>query len=154
MTEKKEYTYQIGDKKYIQRKLVLGQIRQLTSLLDGTVISGDKSDVAHWIRILDDKIHLALAVVLTEEGASLMDKDIYKSAKKIEFSIEPEQVTEVIEDFFVCNPIASLLQRLEGTISRISKVIIRGNGTGSESSASSLAEETSSKETESSGSTP
>ncbi|MDH4100606.1 MAG: hypothetical protein OEV28_08520 [Nitrospirota bacterium] len=153
MSGPKEFSYKIGNKKYVQKALVLGQIRQLTGLLDGVVLPSDTSDIVAWVRVLGNKLPGAIAVVLVEEGAHLKDKDLELFTRDIEFEISPEQTMQVVQDFFVCNPIASLLENLSGAITKITES--QGPAkTGSNALSSISAPETSLKETASSGDTP
>ena len=150
MTEKKEFTYEIGGKKYIQKPMFLGQIRQLMNLMQGIVIPHD-IDTMGLVSLLGDKLPLALAIVLTPEGVSLKDKDIHSLASEIEFEISPETSLQAVEDFFVCNPVPSLLERLGGMAEKISKAMSKE--TGLKNSSAPLPEEILPKETESSGAT-
>jgi len=145
-----EKSYEIGGKTYIQRALVLGQIKQLKGVLAGVEISEDFT-VQEIIETLEDRLYQALAIVLTEAGTALKGKDLPTLAEELEWSIPPETAFEVIEDFFICNPTASLLNKLAGVIGKIRGLM--GKGTGSTNSASSSAEETLSNETTSSGDT-
>jgi hypothetical protein len=119
MSEKKEFNYEIGGKNYQQRPLVLGQLRQLIALMPGiTLTSLAPLDI---INTLGDKLSQAIAIVLVPEGIPLKDKEITTLAVEIEFSIDPETVIKVVEDFFVCNPIHSLLERLAGMTQKINE---------------------------------
>lgn len=139
--------YAIGDKTYFQKPLVLGQIMQLLDLLKDVSIPKNAS-ILTIINSLGDRLPNALAIVLIPEGISLKDKDIDQLAKEIKFSISPEITITAVEDFFDCNPIASLLERFSGLMVNLKKKIIL---TGLKISASSSPEETSQKETISSG---
>lgn len=143
-----EFNYQIGDKTYIQRPLVLGQVRQLLDLLQDIIIPGN-IDIMGIVRLLGDLLPEALAIILTEKDHPLKGKNIAELATEIEFAIAPEQCAEVIENFLSCNPTASLLERLAGTASSITTAL-----TGLKNSASSLPAETSPDEMKSSGETP
>ena len=147
-----EFKYEIGDKTYIQRPLVLGQMRQLTNTIKGLVIPADV-DTLGLISALGDKLPLAIAIVLTLDGAALKDKDIYALAADIEFEILPEQTLQVIEDFFECNPIASLLESIGKMTEGISKAMNKMRETGSNPSSASLPGEILPEEMESSGTT-
>ncbi len=111
-------SYTIGNKTYIQKPLVFGQLKQLISLLQNLKIP-DTLDIFQLIHILDVKIHKALAIVLIEEGTLLRDKDIEKVAEEIEYEIDLETITKVIEDFFELTPISSLLERIVGLKGRM-----------------------------------
>lgn len=148
--EKKEFTYEIGGKRYVQRPLVLGQVRQLSELADGMALP-ESANVTEVVGLLGDKMFRALAVVLTEEGTSPGDKDIEKLADELEWAMEPEMAIEVVEDFFDCTPIASLLERIGGLLDRFATKV---RETGSRKSASSSPTGTSPGETRSSGGSP
>jgi len=145
--EKREYRYEIGGNVYVQRMLVLGQVRQLTGLLQELRIEPEKLDAAGLLTLLGERLPEALAIVLTEEGKSPRDKDLKALAEEIEFSIEAETVVQVIEDFFSCNPAASLFDRLAGVVQKVNLQA----ATGSKTPASSSHEATSRNEMRSSG---
>ena len=145
------FEYKIGGNNYIQKPLVLGQIRQLTNLLQGVLISPN-ADIMSLVASLGDKLSQAIAISLIPEGVTLRDKDNDAISAEIEFEISPEQAIEVIEDFFSCNPIVSLLKRLDGTAEKIAGQISKG--TTLKKSASSSPEATLQKETPSSGDIP
>lgn len=147
------YTYEIGGKTYTQRPLVLGQISQLMSLMKGLIIPHD-IDTLGLVSLLGNKLPQAVAVVLTPEGVSLKDKDVNALTAELEFEISPEQTIQVVEDFFVLNPIVSLLERLSGMTEKISKAMIKTTETGLKSSSAPLPEEILPKETASSGDAP
>ena len=139
------FEYTIGGKKYIQRKLVLGQVQQLLRLLDGVEIKSP--DTLGIIAALGDKIHKALAIVLIPEGVNVKDKNIDEIAEELAFSIEPEQAMKVVEDFFVCTPIISLFQGLNGIFAKVAKQM----ETQLNSSSASSQQGTSQKDSKSSG---
>lgn len=117
MTEKK---YVIGGKIYLQRPLVLGQYQQLLNILGDIAIPAN-ADIPAMIAVMGALAPAALAVVLTPAPLwrrvirwlpSPRRKNIKALAAKIEFVITPEQIVEVVEDFFDCNPLPLLLERL------------------------------------------
>lgn len=109
MMQEKEYA--IGGKTYIQRPLVIGQVKQMAGILGGLQIPRNGS-VSELIDILGAKLMPAVAVVLTENAKSPRDKDIEALAAELEFTMTPEDLVRVIDDFFVLNPISSLLERI------------------------------------------
>lgn len=113
-----EKTYEINGKKYTQRPLVLGQVRQLLNLLKDTTIPTDAGALA-LIDALGDKLPNAIAIVLNEDGMSLKNRDISSLAEEFEFSVTPDVALEVIDHFFVLNPIASLLSRIGNMVEKI-----------------------------------
>ncbi len=140
-------TYRIGGKTYEQRPLVLGQLRQLLAVLGDVALPADAGALG-LVAALGEKLPLALAVVLTEKGQSPAGKDLPAAAAEIEFAISPETALEVVEDFFDCNPIASLLDRAAQMIGKLQTRVVPPPSTGSLSSSPAA---TSAKETASSG---
>lgn len=143
-----EKYYLIGDKAYVQRPLVLGQIKQLLAALKGVSIPVNVTTIG-LIAALGDALPAILAIVLTEDGASLKGKNISVMAEEISFSISPETTLQVIEDFFDCNPIPLLLERIGKMTDRMMQKIADG----STMSASSSQGETSQNGMTSSGDT-
>jgi hypothetical protein len=143
--------YQIGDKVYLQKPLVLGQIDQLMDLLEGTQIPKSSNP---WMikKALGEKIYVAMAIVLVEEGKSPKRdlEELQKNADEIRWSIDHLTSIGVIEDFFECNPIASLLERLAGAMLKSGQKI----SVGLRGPLPSSATETSPNETKSSGDSP
>ena len=146
-----EFSYEIDGKKYSQKPLVLGQVQQLIAFLKDKQTMFPKN-LTPWsvIEFLGDEICEGIAIVLREDGRHLKDKDVETLAKEIKFSIEPETMFKVIEDFFDCNPIASVIERLAGNINRIAEKM----GIGLKKPSPSSVKETSPKGTTSSGDSP
>lgn len=111
-------SYSIGGKKYEQAPLVFGQWRQLQEVLNGLRVSASMNPVA-LLSTLGDRVPLLLAVVLTPAGSSPKGKDLPALADELEFSITTDQLFEVLDDFFTCNPVASLREKLAGVIQSI-----------------------------------
>ena len=187
------FTYQIGDKAYIQKPLVWGQVRQLNEQLKGISIN-QAMGIPDLISGVGDKLCKILAIVLIEvgddpvgnglpaaPGATRCDgaqarrergekpfrngscgrpfptpkrdeNEIAALADELEYLIEPETIIKVAEDFFVCNPVASIL-RLNGMLEGISRKMAMPQ-IGSLKPAPSSREETSPSETKSSGDIP
>ncbi len=142
MSETKTFIYEIGGKKYFQRPLVLGQIMQLIGLLKGLAIPKD-IDVLGLVSMLGERLCPAIAIVLSSDEVSLKDKDIATVEAEIKFVISPEVAIQVVEDFFSCNPIASLFGKLSGMAESLSKKITTEDL--SKTSSASLQEEISPK---------
>ena len=144
-----EFKYQIGDKTYIQKTLVLGQIEQLMNLLDGLTLPAQFTP-AGVIAAIGERLYPALAVVLTEEGQPLSGKDLSALGEAIKWAIEPETAVEVIADFFDCNPIASIVR----IIGKLNEIGLKAAETGLKTSSAPLPTETSPEGTPSSGDSP
>lgn len=112
MEEVKQYA--IGGKTYEQRELVLGQWKQLRGVLEGLEVPGGSTALGGLLAALEEsgRLEQALAVILTEKGVSPRDKDLAATAAELEFAITPQQIAQVIEDFFTCNPAGSVLSQL------------------------------------------
>lgn len=147
----KSKSYRIGDKIYIQRPLVLGQMKQIREVLNGLTFPA-RFTVPNIIEALEDRLPLALAVVLTPEGQPVKGKDIPALADELEGVLELETAIEVVEDFFICNPVASLSTKLAGMADRLRGMMT--GPTGSNSSSSSSPTETSPNATPCSGDSP
>jgi hypothetical protein len=117
-TIKKEYTFE--NKNYSMSELRIGQYRQIIGLLEGMEIP-DTLNAGSLLIALKDKIHLALAIILNPEGVNLKDKDIDELASELEFTLYPEDLFMVLNDFFDCNDLTSLLKNLNQTIENITK---------------------------------
>jgi hypothetical protein len=107
-----KYKYEINGKTYVLKKLVWGQMEQLIDLLK-TIRVPAGAGTAELILAFGGKFTLALAIVLTEEGTSVKDKDLEKIAKELKFEVELELGMQVVDDFFVLNPIALLWEKLQ-----------------------------------------
>lgn len=119
------YTYDIGGKTYTQKALVLGQVKQLTKIVTGLEFSEDV-DILSIIEMLGDKLPLAFAIILTEEGKSLKDKDLEACASELEFTVDVNVSIQVIEDFFVCNPTGLVFKKItEGIKSLLGKAEVQ-----------------------------
>ena len=114
MSEKFEYI--IDSKKYIQRPLVWGQIKQLKAVLPSLAIPAGVPLEQGLLLALTDHLPLLLAVVLIPDGISPKDKDIDVLAGELEFAIDMETALKVVADFFDCNPITFLADTLEGIL--------------------------------------
>lgn len=115
MVEKK---YTIGEKVYVQKPLVLGQLRQLTDILKDVVLPSDLT-VGSLVISLGSNIAPAMAVVLTEEGTDIRKKNIEEVTSDLEFNMSPNQTLEVVEDFFVITDISSLIDRFNEMMEKV-----------------------------------
>jgi len=107
--------YIIGGKKYIQRPLVIGQLKQLSKLLKDVVISSEVK-AAELVEAIGDKLPEAIAIVLIPEGVDIKDKNIEEIVKELEFQVDIETAVKIVEDFFDCNQVSSLLKRIQNAL--------------------------------------
>ena len=125
---KKEYSYTIGTKKYAQRPIVIGQVNQLIDLIKTADFPTEPTPTSILIT-LGDKVPLAVAIVLHDPDKTLREKDYKELAKEIEFYLTPEMALEVVSDFFDCNQISSLFDKIQKTVEKIgSKIKKEENG--------------------------
>ena len=119
MEEKK---YQINNKTYIQRPLVLGQVRQLLSCLKGVELPESLNPLTI-ATALGDRLARTLMVLIFEEGKSpkRTDKELSELAEEIEFQMALEIVMEIIVDFFECTTVSALLNSLSRITGQASK---------------------------------
>lgn len=117
---KDKYEYLIGGKVYTMKPLVLGQINQLINLIKDVNMPAEPS-VSNVMLALGDKLPKAIAIVLHEADVSLKNKNIETLSDDIAFEMSPEQTLEVVDDFFDCTPISSILTKLTGTIKRVTE---------------------------------
>ncbi len=161
--EQEKFTYMIGGEKFIQRPLVNGQIRQLMKIIEGMVIP-KSFDPVLIMSAFGEQLSNAMAIVLREANAVesksekeikqyLRSRDIAALSADIEWSIAPETAVQVIEDFFDCNPIASLLEKMAALGAKFNRMKKPAKSESTPSSPSSP-EEISPSGTMSSGDSP
>jgi len=102
------------------KPLVLGQVNQLLALLKDVNLPQDGS-IPMVIGALGDKLSLAIAIALHDPEVSLQNKDIKQLAKDLEFEMSPELTLEIVEDFFDCTPISSLLTKVTNTVKKVTE---------------------------------
>lgn len=133
----KEKRYKIGDKVFIQRPLVLGQWKQVMELF-AEMREGDPLDIFAHPR--------CMAILLTEKGVSLKEKNLEASTEFIEQNIDAMISLEVVNDFFDLSPVHLFSQKLIEVRGKIEQM-----RPGSTKPASSSPAETSLKKKRSSG---
>jgi hypothetical protein len=105
-------SYEIGGRKFTQKKLVWGQVKQINNLVKGVQIPAAGWTPADLIDILGDKLPYAVAILIIEDNIPLKDKNVDELAGFIEGCAYLETILQVIEDFFDINPISSILEKL------------------------------------------
>jgi len=139
MNEK--YTYQIGDKIFIQKALSLGQWKQLIPLIYDLKMSAD-SGLEDIIAQMGDNLYRAMAVVLTEEGQRPSEKNLEAAGKFLEDEIDMLTTLEVVENFFDSNPIPSILEKFGRLMRKLRQMILAAEPNGSTKPPVSSPEET------------
>ena len=131
-------TYQIGEKKYSQKKLVLGQIRQLLCLMkESGLLQGKEiliptnisaKDLVDFLSDKGEMLSKWISIILKEDRIPLSEKNLEAMASEIDFSIEMEQATEIISDFFDFLNLISLSEKLATMMVEIENKIMKQIG--------------------------
>ena len=118
-----EKFYEIGDRPFIQRPLVLGQVEQLLEALKGARFPLDSDNRAGMIIALADRLPAVMAVVLTPLGQKdeLEAKDLAGIAGHLARTCDLKLATEVVEDFFALTPVFSIYERIAALMSKKSQ---------------------------------
>lgn len=151
MNEASVKTYDIDGKTYEMPPLVFGQWQQLNKIMAQVEMPAELSP-RNIVAAIGTKLDQVLAVILTEQGKKPQDKDLVVEAEHLAFSMEPEQVAEVITDFFAAAPVASVLNLVTGVTEAIQQRV--RSVIGSSNASSSSVTETGASETASSGDAP
>jgi len=134
--------YSFGGKTYIQTKLVWGQIKQLNALIKGIQINTAGLTPAGLIDLLGDKVPQVVAILIYEQGTVLKDKDLDALVAQFEFEMPFDIAVKVIEDFFVLNPIISVIEKLKIGIQVLQKQMVSAGIQQSTAPSDSLQKET------------
>ncbi|MCE5243398.1 MAG: hypothetical protein ABFD98_11715 [Syntrophobacteraceae bacterium] len=142
-----EKRYCIGGRAFVQRPIVLGQLRLLLAALDGMTF--DSASPLGVLRSLGEKLPAVLSILLVEEDLGVREamERQEERAERIGWEASPEVCLEAVEDFFACNPVSSVSERL----GKILEQVAGETPEASKPPFSSSAEETSARETGFSG---
>ena len=120
-------TYNIKGRTFYQKELVLGQLELLIDLLKEVEFQKGLTNL-EILKVLGGKTPRAMAIVLLEEGCKLekvgigMDGytlEVEELKKLTEFfanNVDISLALKVITDFFVCTPMANIMQALASLI--------------------------------------
>jgi hypothetical protein len=112
---RKCFEYEINGTTYEQRKLVAGQVEQLGDLIVEAHLSFADPSIGTIVRTLGDHLYRAIAIVLRKKGAERWwEKDLDVMAGLLRWEMEAETAADIVKDFFDCNPLGSLLEKLSG----------------------------------------
>lgn len=143
--ERKEYV--IGGKRFFQKELVWGQVKQVLTEIKGVDLpsSTTTKDV---LKIFEDKLPRLVAIVLEQEGVSLKEKNIDDLVYFFEWELSTKLIEEIVEDFFGFNPILSWSEKMQKGIGEGTRSFEKYLGTeiGSTETSPLSAEETSQSE--------
>lgn len=105
-----EKEYDIGGKKFTQKRLVWGQVKQLRKEIEGVELS--ELTPRAILSALEEKLPRLVAIVLIPENQTAKTKNIDDMITHFEWELGVDQIMEIIEDFFVCNPVPSWLEKM------------------------------------------
>lgn len=119
--------YEIRDKVYTQDPLVLGQLRQFIGVLRDFSIPPNTTAL-DLVIMLGDDLPGVLAIVLGVEGVPMRDKDISALTEELRYAVSTEKAVQMVKDFFICNPVASLMEELTGWMERLATTMQTKSG--------------------------
>lgn len=131
--ENKQFEYTIGEKTYVMKPLVMGQINQLINLLK-EIDFPEELNVMSIVMALGDKLPKAIAIILHEPDVALKNKNIEVLGGDLAFELSPELTMEIVENFFDCTPVSSLLEKMAKTIESVVEKVNPKTETGSNES--------------------
>lgn len=109
--EKEVFEYTIGDSVYTQKKMTLGQVKQLNRLF-GTVELPSNFTAITMFTSFSGKLSEFMGIVLCKKGSMLKDKVYQDLVDKLDEDADLDVGFEVVQDFFVCNPIATYFDQM------------------------------------------
>jgi len=133
------FSYEIEGEKFIQKSLVWGQVKQLKELFQNVRIKSDFSEY-DMIDLLGEHLPTFCAIVLRKEGQELKDKNLEELGNLFSEILDVTTSVKVVEDFFVCNPIDSILKSLSGMIQSVGLTLKNSMEIQSSTSVQSLPE--------------
>lgn len=127
------FTYEIGGEKYMQKELVWGQWLQVMDEIEDVILPEELRPL-ELMKALKDKLPKLLAVVLVKEDEALESRHesvgiatfILTRSAKLAFMMTPQQMIDVVSDFFDANPLHLLLKNLIGKVNQVQEKIAEG----------------------------
>ncbi len=108
--------YKIGERTYTCKKLVLGQLAQLEDLFK--LLAGVQlSNMSDLFSVLGKEMPKLLAIILSEDGKPLKNKDVKELQEYLEEHLELDVALEILNDFFVLTPLPKLIEKVTTLIS-------------------------------------
>jgi hypothetical protein len=149
--------YRIGGRIFFQKELTPGQWMQIIPYLMKMRLP-EAPTAANIFFVLKEDLYPCMAIALREKGKKLKNKDLDELEVFLCETLEEEDpnlltTLEVVDDFFDCNPIPLILQKLERLRGTVAKMWTASPDP-SMTSLSSSAPEISPSETKSSGDIP
>lgn len=111
--------YEIAGKVFYQKKLVLGQIKQISKELTDFVFP-EELNVVSIFKLLGGKASKVISIILIEDGVSLKDKNVDSVEEFIDENIEYDMALEILKDFFLVNTISHIPEVISKIIETMS----------------------------------
>ena len=112
MSEEKEvFEYTIGNSIYTQKKMTLGQIKMLNVLFKEVEIPPNLNALT-MLNLFSGKLSEFMGIVLCKKDTNLKDKKYNELVLEFDDVADLDIGFKVIQDFFVCNPIASYFDQM------------------------------------------
>jgi hypothetical protein len=108
---KEVFEYEINGATYVQKKLRLGQVKQMNKLFDNFEMPANISAISMFT-VFGGKLPEFMAVILCKKDTELKDKDLSALTVEFENQADVDIGFKVVQDFFVCNPIASYFTQM------------------------------------------
>jgi len=114
--------YVIGEKTFIQRRLVWGQVKQLIKEIEGVELPSSPTprDI---LTVFEAKLPRLVGIMLIPEGQTAKSKNIDEMIELFEWELGVDQIMEIIEDFFDCNPIPLWLEKVNKGMGKLTSGI-------------------------------
>jgi len=122
--------YVIGDKTFTQNKLKTGQWEQLVEVFESIDLKEilldiqNNPDYIKIIKALGKNVIKAAAIIIVDKESSLAEKDLNEVENYLRNNSYPEDITEIVKDFFYFNPIHSNFNDLKMKFGEIKDQII------------------------------
>jgi len=105
------FEYEIGSTIYIQKKMTLGQVKVLNKLFAEIAIPPDFTAL-NLFTAFSGKLSEFMGVVLYKKGTLLKERDYNGVVAEMDDFADLDIGFKVVQDFFVCNPIASYFDQM------------------------------------------
>lgn len=115
-------TYDIDGRRYEQKKMTWGQTLLVIGILRGADLRPG-GGIFGVIEALGPKLPELLAVALVPAGQSPERTPDQLAELRQALEANPEVMFEALSDFFDCNPVVSLAEKMAGTIQTIAAVL-------------------------------
>jgi hypothetical protein len=109
--EKEVFEYTIGSTIYTQKKMTLGQVKMVNKLF-GSVEIPTNFNAVSLFTTFSGQLSEFMAIVLCKKGTALKDKDFEALREEFDDDGDLDVGFKVVQDFFVCNPIASYFDQM------------------------------------------